>query len=132
HVALFLGGGQGILVASKRPLQWSPEAVSRLESNPTFRETLPYGRSLTTLTNDIIVLDDGLDRFLADSAAEVGRPIERFASNDDTLFLEYETPRGNVLPWIAREELVAKIRAYLDPLAVAAMNTGASPPTAIP
>lgn len=123
HVALFYGGGQGILVSSKRPLQWSLARAERLSSDPTFQEVLPNARTLDVLTGDILAMDDGLDRFLADSAAEVGVDLAHFVSNDDNLFLEYQTPRGNVLPWDAREALVTLIRGYRDPGAVAAMET---------
>ena len=42
-------------------------------------------------------------------------------STDGNLYLEYATPHGNVLPWSTREELVADLRRYRDPAAVAAM-----------
>jgi spermidine synthase len=62
-----------------------------------------------------------LDRFLADQAREAGEPVEKLISTDGNLYLEYATPHGNILPWIAREELVASLRRYRDPKAVAAM-----------
>jgi spermidine synthase len=85
HVALFYGGGQGILVASPRPLQWSQSRSERVQSLPGFSAVLPTGRPLTVLTDDILVLDDGLDRFIADSARAAGRSLESFVSNDDNL-----------------------------------------------
>jgi spermidine synthase len=123
HVALFYGGGQGILVSSKKPLQWSESRSTRTQSDPAFTEMLPSGRPLTMLTDDILAMDEGLDRFIADSAREAGTDLGRFVSNDDNLFLEYETPRGNVLKWDAREALVEVVRSYRDPKAVAALDT---------
>jgi spermidine synthase len=125
HVALFYGGGQGILVSSKRPLRWSAERAQRFSDDPVVHPTLPDGRPLVALTNDILAIDHGLDRFLEDSAKEAEVPFSELVSTDDNLFLEYETPRGNVLPWEAREELVRLLRDYRDPAAVAALELGA-------
>ena len=69
----------------------------------------------------MLVTDAGLDHFLADQAAEAGEPVELMISTDANLYLEYATPHGNVLPWSTREDLVAELRRYHDPAAVAAM-----------
>jgi spermidine synthase len=121
HVALFYGGGQGILVSSKRPLRWSVDRARSFTTDPIVGQTMPYGRPLASLPNDILAMDEGLDRFIADSAAEAGVPASELVSNDDNLFLEYETPRGNVLPWEAREALVEVLRGYRDTDAIAAL-----------
>jgi len=86
---------------------------------------LPEGRALQGLTRDILALDEGLDRFIADSAEEAGVQLSDLVSNDDNLLLEYQTPRGNVLPWSAREELVKTLREYHDATAVAELEMGA-------
>ena len=134
HVALFYGGGQGVLVSSKRPLRWSRERAGRLEGEPGISETLPDDRQLETLPNDILLLDESLDRFLADAATRAGKRPEDMVSTDDNLYLEYETPRGNVLPWRAREALVAQLRTYRDADAILALEapmpvTSANSPT---
>jgi spermidine synthase len=121
HVALFYGGGQGILVSSKRPLRWSYERARRFSVDPVMADTLPNGRPLDVLTEDILAMDDGLDRFIEDSAREAGKSARDLVSTDDNLLLEYETPRGNVLPWIAREALVATLRGYRDAAAIQAL-----------
>ena len=121
HVILFYGGGQGILVASDAPLVASEARVHALEQTPSVRATVPQARPLLELFNDVLVTDDGLDRFLADSAAEAGEPVEQMLSTDGNLYLEYATPHGNVLPWSAREDLVAELCRYHDPSAVRAM-----------
>jgi spermidine synthase len=77
------------------------------------------------LTNDILAMDDGLDRFIADMAAQEGVPPSSLVSTDDNLYLEYETPRGNVLHWQAREALVALLRNYTDSGAIAGLETEA-------
>jgi len=42
-------------------------------------------------------------------------------STDDNLYIEYATPRGNVLPWSSRETLVARLRQFRSAEAVSAM-----------
>jgi spermidine synthase len=121
HVALFFGGGQGILVASQRPLRWSLERAERLTRDEKMQPVLPGGRALELLTRDVLVTGDGLDRFLANMAASAHKPLKDFVSTDDNLYLEYETPRGNVLPWLAREALVEQLRTYHDPVAIDAL-----------
>jgi len=121
HVTLFYGGGQGILVASDTPLVASKARVEALERTPQVAATIPRERPLVDLFNDVLVSDAGLDRFLAATAAGVGEPVEQLISTDGNLYLEYATPHGNVLPWSTREDLVAELRRYRDPNAVAAM-----------
>ena len=121
HVTLFYGGGQGILVASDAPLVASEARVHALERTPRVAATIPHERPLLDLFNDVLVSDAGLDRFLADVADSVGEPVEAMISTDANLYLEYATPQGNILPWSTREELVADLRRYRDPAAVAAM-----------
>ncbi len=121
HVALFYGGGQGILVASDSPLLASQSRVHELERHPQMKEIIPRGRPLLELLDDILVVDEGLDRYLADSAKLAGISQNDMLSTDHNAYLEYATPRGNVLPWIARETLVAELRRYRDRKAVDAM-----------
>ena len=121
HVTLFYGGGQGILVASDTPLIASRARVQALERTARVAATIPGARPLMDLFDDVLVSDAGLDRFLADVAATAGQPVEKMISTDGNLYLEYATPHGNVLPWSTREALVADLRRYYDPSAVAAM-----------
>jgi spermidine synthase len=121
HVALFYGGGQGILVASDAPLVASESRLHALEHQTRMRAIIPHGRPLLDLFDDLLMVDDGLDSYLRDSAKLAGIGMEDMLSTDHNLYLEYATPRGNVLPWIAREELVGEIRRYRDDVAVADM-----------
>jgi spermidine synthase len=121
HVALFYGGGQGILVASDAPLVASESRLEALERQQKMRAIIPDERPLLDLLDDILMVDDGLDRYLADSAKLAGLELEAMLSTDHNLYLEYATPRGNVLPWSARERLVEEIRRYRDDEAIAAM-----------
>ncbi|WP_437708987.1 fused MFS/spermidine synthase [Sorangium sp. So ce448] len=94
HVALFVGGAQGILVASGAPLVASEARLARLDARPSLQATLA-GARLEDLLDALVTSGDDLDRFVAD-AAEDGGPI---LSTDDNLYLEYATPKGNVLPY---------------------------------
>ena len=119
HVALFYGGGQGILVASDEPLRASRVRLSALEVSPGFQAVLPDKRHLAELTGDILALDEGLDAFLAKSAEDAGLERADLVSTDHSLYLEYATPRGNVLPWETREALVRELWRFRDEHAIA-------------
>lgn len=119
HVALFYGGGQGILVASNRPLAASKTKLDALEEG--LRGFARPGRNLSTLHGDVLVVGDGIDAFIADAAHEAGVPVESLVATDDNLVLEYSTPRGNVLSWTSREEMVARLAKYRDRNANAAL-----------
>jgi len=121
HVALFYGGGQGILVASSEPLVASRARLAELQRRPNLIEVLPFQRPLEGLVDDVLVLNEGLDAFLQSAANEANEPLDRWVSTDENVYLEYATPRGNVLPWGAREALVAELRGFHDPAAVAAL-----------
>jgi spermidine synthase len=121
HVALFYGGGQGILVASNAPLRASKQRLRELQARPNLREVLPFERPLEGLLDDVLLLDAGLDRFLSQTASEAREPLSTWVSTDENLYLEYATPRGNVLPWNSREALVADLRTFREPERVAEM-----------
>ncbi|HET9953224.1 MAG TPA: fused MFS/spermidine synthase, partial [Polyangiaceae bacterium] len=112
HVTLFYGGGQGILVASLRPQRASESRLAQLESTRDLRAVEPLGRSLPELLDDVLVRDQEIDAFLASISTEIGVPLEKLVSTDENLYLEYATPRGNVLPWSTREALVERLRSH--------------------
>jgi spermidine synthase len=115
HVALFYGGGQGIMVASQQPLGASAARLAELEARATVRQLLPDGRGLADLTADVLVFDASLDAFLDDTARLAGVARDELVSTDQNLYLEYATPRGNVLPWSTVAELIADLRRHRDP-----------------
>ena len=92
HVALFVGGAQGILVASQHPLVASSERLAKLEQSDALQKTL-NGIHLADTLNELVTSEDDLDRMVKESEAD-GGPI---VSTDDNLYLEYATPKGNVL-----------------------------------
>jgi spermidine synthase len=112
HVALFYGGHQGILVASMQPLVASDSRVHALQRTPEVIAKTPENRPLMTLLDDVLLADADLDRFLEASAREAGKPLSELVSTDRNLYLEYATPRGNTLPWSAREALVGKLLEF--------------------
>jgi spermidine synthase len=114
HVVLFYGGGQGILVASSAPLVASRAHIAELQNDPQVNRTIPGNRPLQSLFNDVLVGDRGLRRFVDDVAKRAGVPTAELVSNDDNLYLEYATPKSNVLPWDARERLVETIERERD------------------
>ena len=112
HVALFEGGAQGILVASEAPLVASRAELARRDGVPAIRETLE-GRPLESLFDELLLSDDDLKRLTADVAASADGPI---ISHDDNLFLEYATPKGNVLNYdTSLAECMAMLRRYHTP-----------------
>ncbi|WP_438014649.1 fused MFS/spermidine synthase [Sorangium sp. So ce315] len=111
HVALFVGGAQGILVASDAPLVASEARLAALDAHPALQATLA-GERLADLLGDLVASGEDLDRFIAD-AAEDGGPI---VSTDDNLYLEYATPKGNVLPYGASlDATLALLGRYRTP-----------------
>ncbi len=102
HVALFVGGAQGILVAGAHPLIASEAHLAALEARPALRATLA-GKRLVDLLDELVASGPDLDRLVADIAKDAG-PIE---STDDNLYLEYATPKGNVLEY--RSSLAATL-----------------------
>jgi spermidine synthase len=122
HVALFLGGNQGVLVASRAPLSASRARLLAHEQNPRIVASLPGGRRLETMLDDCLLTGRSLDRYLEASAAEAGTSVAALVSNDDNVRLEFSTPRGNVLPWNAMRDRLEELRAFRDPADVAALN----------
>lgn len=92
HVALFVGGSQGILVAGKQPLLASRARLLRLDGDARVTATLA-GARMEGLLDEMVFSGPELDRFVADTAADGGELV----STDDNLYLEYATPKGNVL-----------------------------------
>jgi len=121
HVALFYGGGQGILVASEAPLSASSARLDALEARPEIARVLSDERHLADLLGDILAVDSELDAFLDESASLAGVDRAALVSTDQSLYLEYATPRGNVLPWATRDALVRDVWRFRDDAAVRAL-----------
>jgi spermidine synthase len=130
-VALYYGGGQGFVLASLEPLRASQARAARFQRDPRVAPTLPEAmepggaivrRDLLSLIDDALLVDADLDRFLESTAQAAQVPIEELVSHDDNLYLEYATPRGNVLPWSARDELVQTLQSFRRQASVDALR----------
>lgn len=122
HVALFYGGRQGMIVATDaRPLTASRAHLAELQADPRIREVLPDQRGLLGLFDDVLAAGPGIDAFLDDVARRAGRERASLVSTDDNLFLDYATPKGNVLPWETREALVEDVKRFRRAEDVAAL-----------
>jgi spermidine synthase len=80
-------------------------------------------RRLYELLGDVLASGGGLDRFLEESAQQANVPLDELISTDQSLYLEYATPRGNVLPWSTRNILIANLLRFRDDQAIAGMLT---------
>ena len=95
HVALYAHGHQGIIMAAEKPLFMSRARADELASRPSGAALL-QGASLADLAGDLLLIDDTLDRFVTDAAAEAQISVEQLLSTDDNLYLEYATPKNNI------------------------------------
>lgn len=109
HVALFVGGEQGILVASEAPLVASAARLRELEERPALQATLS-GKRMVDLFDELYASGEDLDRFVAQAEGH-GSTVP--VSTDDNLYLEYATPKGNVLNYDASlAETLAMLGRY--------------------
>jgi hypothetical protein len=95
HVWLYYIGGQGIIVASNDPRrQPARENFQKLQTTASFAPLLrQLEASYDAFHSYILLPPAGTERLLAAFSA----PATRWVSTDDNLFLEYSTPKGNVL-----------------------------------
>jgi spermidine synthase len=109
HVALFYSGGQGVVVAANRPLVASRARLAELSDRPSIRHTLGDAATLEELMERLLVSGADLDRFIAENTAGA----ETLVSTDDNMYLEYATPKGNVLDYTASlKDTVTLIASY--------------------
>ncbi len=99
HVRLFLGNNQGVIVASKRPLnvKWI-DFEKDIDNLSIYKKYSPFHSAYCLLSEELLD-EDGLNKFLVVYEREFGVKPEDVISTDDNMFLEYSTPRGNVRPY---------------------------------
>lgn len=115
HVALFVSGGQGIIVASNEPLEASKSRLAAMAARAEIQETLD-GDTLVGLLDRIVLSGPTLDRFIAETEMDRGVPE---LSTDNNLYLEYATPKGNVMNYHASiSQMVDLLRSYRSDEAV--------------
>jgi spermidine synthase len=108
YVQVWLPGHQGVLVASNRPLT---VVGARLEeAAQAFPADEFFGGDPRTLLGELLLTSDQVDAFLADAGKHEPLPL----STDTNLYLEFSTPRGNVLGWNYDENFEALAR-YSQP-----------------
>jgi spermidine synthase len=96
HVALFVSGNQGIVVAAKHPLVASRSHLAELSAIPEVAQTLGDVSTLEELMSRMVISDEELDQFVVDGLAQGPGPT---LSTDENLYLEYATPKGNVMSY---------------------------------
>jgi spermidine synthase len=111
HAALFAHGNQGIIVAGDNPLVISRARGDALAARPAVAALLD-GASLVALAGDLLVMDEALDRFIADSAKEAEVSLQQLWSTDDNLYLEYATPKNNVAGMPSIEQTIDMVARY--------------------
>ena len=114
HVALFIGGRQGQILASMEPLEINYREVTGLSERlrGSFATRDMAGGDILTLYGELELDEGGVSRFVADEAGREGRPPGSLVSTDDNLLLEYETPRGNVLPPGSMRDLILGLHRF--------------------
>jgi predicted membrane-bound spermidine synthase len=107
YVRLYYIGGQGIIVATNDPAAaHTAENIARLDRTPGLKRFLSlYGNSAKPLLDTLVLDPEGVDRYLASP----GVPLALLVSTDDNLFLEYGTPKGNVLDAVGSLEQNLKL-----------------------
>ena len=107
HVALFAGGGQGEILASASPLVINYQKVvdlnARLRRTPALKG-IP-GEDVFFLYGELRLDERGVERFIAEHALDQGAP-PGLVSTDDNLYLEYQTPKANVLRLSSAKEIL--------------------------
>lgn len=101
HVAFFLGPEmQGVLIASPSPLALDYDRMERFDADPRVRAELEAigVPSVWSLAGEMVLYGASLSRALALLPDLSGRSAD-FASTDWRPYLEYQTPKGNALPY---------------------------------
>jgi spermidine synthase len=100
HVAFFLGPEQGVLIASASPLECDYRQMETFDADPKVREELALINtpSLTALLGELTLYGESLRQALSFLPRLSGHPAD-FASTDFRPYLEYQTPKGNTLPY---------------------------------
>ncbi|MEW5739710.1 MAG: fused MFS/spermidine synthase [Myxococcota bacterium] len=123
HLALFFQGGQGIVLASAEPLTLDYPGLVKLSrslSGTSATAGLPAGDVLT-LNGRLVLNEQGVAALIAEEAAKEGVAPEALASTDDSLRLEYSTPRANADDSLDQQTLLASL-SHLPHLPLPAMD----------
>lgn len=99
HVAFFLGPEQGLLIASSSPLEIDYQKIQALERTAGIRQQLNAigAHSMFSMLGEVVIYDKSYREALARLSQELNTP-EGLVSTDEFPYLEYHTPKGNVVP----------------------------------
>lgn len=99
HVAFFVGPEQGLLIASSSPLDIDYQQIHAWEKVPSVRHELNLigAHSMFSLLGEMVLYDQSYRGAISRFVQQGGFPSD-FASTDVDPYLEYQTPKGNVLP----------------------------------
>ena len=100
HLALFLGPEQAVLVASSSPLECDYRQITAFDSDPRVRQELNVLGlpSLSSLLGEMVLYGESFRKAVSELPRLSGLPAN-FASTDLHPYLEYQTPKGNSLPY---------------------------------
>jgi len=100
HVAFFLGPEQGVMVASASPLECDYRQLQFYDADPGIREELARidVPSISALLGELMLHGDSMRQALSFLPGYSGLP-PGFVSTDFRPYLEYQTPKGNSLPY---------------------------------
>jgi spermidine synthase len=100
HVAFFQGPTQGVIIASASPLECDYRRIRAFDADPQVRQDLTdiSAPSLASLLGELMVYGDSLRQALSHLPAMSGQSPD-FVSTDLYPYLEYQTPKDNVLPY---------------------------------
>jgi spermidine synthase len=104
HAAFFLGPEQGLLIASVSPLEIDYAQIERFDADPGIRRELDHlgVPSIASLLGELMLYGDSFHRCVALLPRLGGLPAD-FVSTDFRPYLEYQTPKGNSVPYDTSE-----------------------------
>jgi len=99
HVAFFLGPEQGLLLASSSPLAVDYSQINAFEHMPSVRHEMDLigAHGMFSMLGEMVLYDQSYRALMSQSARANLLP-ENFTSTDMYPYLEYQTPKGNVVP----------------------------------
>jgi spermidine synthase len=126
HLAFFQGPEQGLLIASAGPLEPDYREIAALEKSLPVRAELNSAGlpSMWSLLGEMMLYGDSARAALTQLPALSGKPAD-FASTDYHPYLEYQTPKGNLLSYNTvplNRAFLARYRAATVPPDMAIRN----------
>lgn len=117
HVAFFLGPEQGVLVGSVSPLEADYRQMEVFEADPAVRHELAtVGMpSMASLLGELMLYGDSLHQALSFLPRLSGHGVD-FTSTDFQPYLEYQTPKGNALPYDTVPVNIQFLQRFRPPL----------------